>query len=71
MQGDPQDVCECGDYRHQHQAGVGSCCFNAAIGGAGHHGAPDCNRFRLSLKANEAALLKAQGQQTEVSDVHR
>lgn len=51
MQGDPHDVCECGDYRYQHQAGVGSCCFNAAIGGPGHHGVPDCDHFRLSEKA--------------------
>lgn len=41
-----KDVCECGDYRDQHDA-QGRCLFNKP-NGMGHHGAPNCVEFRLS-----------------------
>ena len=41
------DVCECGDYRHQHEDGTGACCFNRPDG-IGHGGAANCNKFRFS-----------------------
>lgn len=51
MSGHPKDVCECGDYRDQHDA-RGHCQFNKP-GNIGHSGAPDCYRFRLSRRANQ------------------
>lgn len=39
------DVCECGDYRHQHKDGSGVCCFNKP-NGIGHGLAPNCEKFR-------------------------
>jgi hypothetical protein len=38
------DLCECGDYRHQHKDGEGECSLN----GLGHGGAPACLKFRMS-----------------------
>ncbi len=46
------DTCECGDYRRSHKGGVGSCAFNLPSG-LGHHGARNCDEFRLSRKATE------------------
>lgn len=45
MGSDPKDVCECGDYRDQHEADEGACKLN----GLGH-GFPGgrCDAFRLS-----------------------
>jgi hypothetical protein len=39
-----KDICVCGDYRHQHVAGIGACTLN----GLGH-GAPgySCTKFRI------------------------
>jgi hypothetical protein len=45
----PRDECECGDARESHADGVGKCAFNRNGGGVGHHGAPDCDRFRLAF----------------------
>lgn len=36
------EICECGDYRHQHKDGEGPCDLN----GLGHGGAPACGKFR-------------------------
>lgn len=38
------DLCECGDYRHQHEGGTGACKLN----GLGHGGAPSCYKFTMS-----------------------
>lgn len=40
------DVCECGDYRRNHDA-KGACKFNRPKN-VGHFGAPDCFKFRLA-----------------------
>lgn len=52
----PSDVCKCGDYRLNHEDGTGACCFNIGAWGmgSGHHGAPDCNEFRLAHEASGA-----------------
>lgn len=42
----PKDICDCGDYRDQHEPGGGPCRFNEP-GGRGHRPAPDCHSFRL------------------------
>lgn len=42
------DICECGDYREQHEAN-GACRLNDL----GHGGAPDCHEFRLSKLSSE------------------
>ena len=44
--GDPKDVCECGDYRNQHDQ-EGRCTLNKL----GHGGAPDCVKFRFAKAA--------------------
>lgn len=41
------DICECGDYRHQHEDGVGRC----RMPDDGCHGFKPCLRFRLSEEA--------------------
>jgi hypothetical protein len=41
--GRSDDVCYCGDYRHQHEDGVGRCRLN----GLGHPGGAPCLKFRL------------------------
>lgn len=42
----PKDVCECGDYRHQHDE-RGVCKFNKP-GNVGHGGGANCDKFILS-----------------------
>lgn len=49
MTGD-RDICECGDYRHDHEGGTGACIFKG-------HGILDdelnrCNEFRLWKEAD-------------------
>lgn len=50
---DPNDTCECGDYRKDHVDGVGPCRFNGGGFDLLHCG-QDCHRFRL----DEAYLEK-------------
>lgn len=38
------DLCECGDYRHQHEGDAGPCRLNVL----GHGGAPSCHKFTMS-----------------------
>lgn len=62
----PRDICECGDYRHQHDA-AGRCCFNKP-GGIGHGSAPDCVEFRLFRRHGATHLGSMFG---PVSEPHR
>ena len=43
------DECECGDYRHQHENGIGRCTMPNDI----CHGMKPCEAFRLSARATE------------------
>lgn len=45
------DSCVCGDYRKDHSGRGGACAYNQP--NVGHHGAPDCDEFRLSRTATE------------------
>jgi hypothetical protein len=48
----PKDVCECGDYRYQHEDGTGPCKFNEHRDhGGATHGFIGCYKFRLTEKA--------------------
>jgi hypothetical protein len=42
------DVCECGDYRHQHVGGTGRCLLGSLCTPA------PCSKFRFSRSASEA-----------------
>ena len=53
--GNPHDVCKCGDYRRDHKDGYGPCVFNAYEGGP--HGDSRCRKFRLSKTAEEGGDL--------------
>ncbi len=53
----PNDVCYCGDYRHQHEDGDGRCRLN----GLGHPGGSSCNRFRLTTPFAPRTALAQEG----------
>jgi hypothetical protein len=43
----PNDVCKCGDYRHQHKNGIGRCIMPDDL----THGFKPCVKFELSEPA--------------------
>jgi hypothetical protein len=48
----PFDVCECGDYRHQHVGGTGRCILGSLCTPVG------CSKFRFFRGPSESDLKK-------------
>lgn len=52
----PLDICECGDYRRDHDGEIGRCRLPNDL----THGFKECHRFRLSRTAEEDGVRQCE-----------